>query len=152
VFFSLKQLLLLLLLYFANGYFITLLVLRSFLGEFHVFHFTVLFVCTERCVQVFNTLASHSGGPVLKFRLGDQLSWQVFVVFLGLSRQMPVQYLKLGHERFLPHPFQFIIQLPSFHSTIYILSYWESVLNKLKTSCFLFIEYCFSLFYVTCSV
>jgi len=30
--------------------------------------------------------------------------------------------LKLGHDRFLPHPFQFIIHLSSFHLTLYSLS------------------------------
>jgi hypothetical protein len=34
-----------------------------------------------------------------------------------------VRYLKLGHDRFLPHPFQFIIHLSAFHLTIYSLSY-----------------------------
>jgi hypothetical protein len=29
--------------------------------------------------------------------------------FHGFFRQMPVEYLKLGHQRFLPYPSQFII-------------------------------------------
>jgi len=37
--------------------------------------------------------------------------------------------LKLGHDRFLPNPFQFIIHLSPFHSTLYSLSYWKSVVK-----------------------
>jgi hypothetical protein len=32
-----------------------------------------------------------------------------FVVFPSSSRLMPEQYLKVDHDHFLPHPFQFII-------------------------------------------
>jgi hypothetical protein len=38
--------------------------------------------------------------------------------------------LKLGHDRFLPNPFQFIIYLSPFHSTLYIHIYWKTSLNK----------------------
>jgi hypothetical protein len=51
------------------------------------------------------------------------------VVFLSPSRQMSGYYLKLRHGRFLLHPFQFIFHLSSYHSTLYILSYWESVVK-----------------------
>jgi hypothetical protein len=33
---------------------------------------------------------------------------RLFLLFLGLFRQMMVYYLKLGHDRFLQHPFQLI--------------------------------------------
>jgi hypothetical protein len=33
------------------------------------------------------------------------------VVFFSLSKQMPGWYLKLGHNYFLPYPFQFNTQL-----------------------------------------
>jgi hypothetical protein len=48
-------------------------------------------------------------------------------------RQSPgegrVSTLKIGHDRFLPNPFQFIIHLSSFHSTLYSLSYWKGVVK-----------------------
>jgi hypothetical protein len=38
------------------------------------------------------------------------LCWlMVFTVFLNALRQVPGEYCKLGHESFLPHPFQFVI-------------------------------------------
>jgi hypothetical protein len=56
---------------------------------------------------------------------------KIFVVFLSPSRQMPGwQYtLKLGHYRFLLHPFQFIIYLLYIRFTLYSPSYWESVVK-----------------------
>jgi hypothetical protein len=50
---------------------------------------------------------------ILKVRgsdLGPETDYprMCFAVFLNLSTQKPGQYLKLRHERFLPHPFQFI--------------------------------------------
>jgi hypothetical protein len=60
--------------------------------------------------RVVSSLASYSGGPGFKSRPGGRLPWlRVFMVFLSPSRQMLGQYLKLGHDRFLPHPFQFIV-------------------------------------------
>jgi hypothetical protein len=38
--------------------------------------------------------------------------------------------LKLGHDRFFPHPFQFIAHLSPFHSTLYSLSYRQSVVKQ----------------------
>jgi hypothetical protein len=46
-----------------------------------------------------------------------------FVVFLITSRKMPGQYLKIRS----PVPFQFIIHLSLFHSTLCSLSYWKSI-------------------------
>jgi hypothetical protein len=71
-----------------------------------------------------NIAASCSGGPRFKSRLGDL---RFFVVFVNPSKQMPGQYLKLGHNYFLPHPFQLTTSLSSFHWTLYRLSYRESV-------------------------
>jgi hypothetical protein len=42
-----------------------------------------------------------------------------FGVFLSRSRQIQ-GYLKLGHDRFLVHPIEFIIHLSTFHSTLYM--------------------------------
>jgi hypothetical protein len=41
----------------------------------------------------------------------------------------------LGHDRFLPNHFQFIIHLSLFHSTLCILSYWSAPLNNVQRSC-----------------
>jgi hypothetical protein len=48
---------------------------------------------------------------------GDRIFWLMFfMVFLGSSWRMPSNTLKLGHEHFLPNPFQFIIiQLSPYH-------------------------------------
>jgi hypothetical protein len=39
---------------------------------------------------------------------------------------------KLAHEPFLPNPFQFIIHLSPFHSTLYSLRQWKASLNQLQ--------------------
>jgi hypothetical protein len=41
--------------------------------------------------------------------------------------------LKLGHDRFLPSPFQFVIHLPPLQSTLYSLSHWKINYCKRKT-------------------
>jgi hypothetical protein len=78
---------------------------------------------TERR-RVVNTPASYSGGPGFKRRPGDRLSWlRVFVVFLSPSRPTRESALKLGHDRFLPKPFQYVIHLLPLQSTLYSLSF-----------------------------
>jgi hypothetical protein len=78
---------------------------------------------TEPRGRVVNTPASYSGGPGFKSPSRDRLSWLSFIVgFISPSRQMSAYYLKLIQDRFLPHPFQFIIYLLPFHSMLYILS------------------------------
>jgi hypothetical protein len=42
---------------------------------------------------------------------------RTFVVFFSPFRRMSGYTLKLGHDRFLPNPFQFIIHVPSPHLT-----------------------------------
>jgi hypothetical protein len=42
--------------------------------------------------------------------------------------------LKLGHDSLLPHPFLFIIYISPLHSTLYNLSHWKALLNKLQTN------------------
>jgi hypothetical protein len=76
-------------------------------------------VQTERRGPVVKTPTSNLGGSSIKSRPGDRLLWVSFVVFLSPSRQIPGYHLRLGHDRFLPNTFQFIIQLSSFHSTLY---------------------------------
>jgi hypothetical protein len=39
----------------------------------------------------------------------DLVMIEVIVVFLGLSRQLLGQYLKLGHDSFFPRHFQFTL-------------------------------------------
>jgi hypothetical protein len=42
--------------------------------------------------------------------LGPETNYnEIFMVFLSPSRQLPKYYVKLGHDHFLPHPLQFII-------------------------------------------
>jgi hypothetical protein len=78
---------------------------------------------TERRGPVVGTPASYSGGPAFKSRPGGRLSWLTFpVVFLIPLRQMPGYYLTLGHDCFLPYPFQFIIP---FIIQCYSLSYLQ---------------------------
>jgi hypothetical protein len=76
----------------------------------------------ERCDRLVNTPVSCSGGTRLKYRPGDRLSrLKFFVVFLSPSSQIPGDDFKLGHDRILPHPFQFIIYLSFSRSTLYIV-------------------------------
>jgi hypothetical protein len=78
---------------------------------------------TERRGRVVNTHVSNSGGLGFKFQPGDRLSWVRFVVvFLSPSRKMSGNILKLGHGRFLPYPFKFIIHVSSFHLSLCSLS------------------------------
>jgi hypothetical protein len=80
------------------------------------------------CTYVLNTRASFSFQPnvavwwALPFRirevscsilsLGNVLSWmRFFVVFFRPSMQLSTRYLILGHDRFLPYPFHFIIRI-----------------------------------------
>jgi hypothetical protein len=61
----------------------------------------------------------------------DRLSSLTFlVVSLSPSRQIPDRTLKLAHDRFLPHPFQFTIHPSSSHSSPYSLSYWATVVKE----------------------
>jgi hypothetical protein len=81
---------------------------------------------SDRRGRVINTLALFSGGPGFKSLPGDRLSWLMFiVVFLSPSRHT----LMLGHDRFLPNTFKFIIHLPPFYPILYSLSYWKIVLK-----------------------
>jgi hypothetical protein len=50
---------------------------------------------------VVNTPASYLRGYGYKSRPGDQLFWQIFMVFLSVFRRMPGWYLTLVHNRFI---------------------------------------------------
>jgi hypothetical protein len=71
---------------------------------------------------------------VLASNLGPESGYwlKFFVVFISPCRQILELYLQLGHGRFLPNLFQFIIHISTLHSTLYILSYWKTSLNKLQ--------------------
>jgi hypothetical protein len=99
--------------------------IRLHVQELPVRNYSLQTSITERLDRAVNTSASYSGSPGLKSRSRDRLSW-CFVVFLSSSRHMDSRpYLKLGHDRILPHHFQFIIHVSPFHSTLYSLSYWK---------------------------
>jgi hypothetical protein len=71
-------------------------------------------------VAVVITTASYSRGPAFKPHNGDQLSWLIaLMVFFSHSKYMPVQYLKLGHDRLLADHFQFFPHWPSYRSTLF---------------------------------
>jgi hypothetical protein len=57
-----------------------------------------------------------------KYQPGDRLYWQIFVVFISISRQVLAWYLKLGHDHSLPNPLQFMIDFSPYHSTVHNLS------------------------------
>lgn len=62
---------------------------------------------TEHHCRVCSACASYSEGPGLKFQLAGRVHCaRAFVKFLSFSRQMPAQYFKSDHDRFLPHSVQ----------------------------------------------
>jgi hypothetical protein len=65
---------------------------------------------TERRGRVVNTPASYSGGPI-SAPIPVILSFRGFPQYI-LANDGIVYYI--SHDRFLPHSFQFIIQLTSF--------------------------------------
>jgi len=79
-----------------------------------------------------NTHASCLGCPRFKSRRrGDRLSWLRFSWFSTVPpRECRDSTLKLGHDRFVPNPFQFIIRL-SYHRHLVIE---KASLNKLPTN------------------
>jgi len=66
-------------------------------------------VIAERRSGVVNIPASYSRGPCLKYRPEDRLS----LGFRGFCNSLQTSglFLKLRHDRFRPHPFQFISRL-----------------------------------------
>jgi hypothetical protein len=75
----------------------------------------------------------NSGGPGFKYQSGYRLSrLRFFVVSLIPPGECWDSTRKLGHDRFLPNPFQFIFHISPFLSTLYSLQYWKKSLNKVK--------------------
>jgi hypothetical protein len=67
----------------------------------------------------------YSGGALFEYQLVHWLTWFRFLLcFLSPSIQVPVNYLKLGHNRFLPYPFQFI-----FHSLPVVRNLYYAILH-----------------------
>jgi hypothetical protein len=80
---------------------------------------------------VVNTPASCPGGPGFNSQPGDRLSWlRVFVVFLSPSRRIPGYQLKIRPRPLPSNSFRFIIHLLPYHSTLYSLSNWKSVVKQ----------------------
>jgi hypothetical protein len=78
---------------------------------------------------VVHTPASYSGGPRFKSRPGERLS---LVIFRGFPQSfqvnagiVPQNYAKTASFQI----FQFTIYVSPFHSKLYSLSYWESVVK-----------------------
>jgi hypothetical protein len=60
------------------------------------------------------------------FLLGDRLSLLTFIaLFFIPSRQVLEECLKLDYDFLLRHPVKFIVNWPSYESTLYFLSYWQ---------------------------
>jgi hypothetical protein len=73
------------------------------------------------------TPALYTWVPRFIFQSGDWLFWlRLFVVFHSSPTKCWDSALKLGHDHFLPNPFQFIIHLSPLHLVLYSLSYWNS--------------------------
>jgi hypothetical protein len=70
-----------------------------------------------------STLTSYSESHGFKSRPRDRLSWYKFFYGCPNSGQTNtgiIAYQKVGHDRFLPRTFQFIIHRPPSHPTLYL--------------------------------
>jgi hypothetical protein len=82
------------------------------------------------------TLLCIREGPGSNLCPGDLLRLlSFFVVFLSPSRLVSAEYLKLGHDRFLPNPLPFIICLSPYHRRcrlyiVYVLKERRNMLGK----------------------
>jgi hypothetical protein len=71
------------------------------------------------------------GGGVFESRTGNWLSrLKYFVVFLSRPRKMPRYHLKLGHGRFLPHPFQLFIHCEELHFGIMSCNLYRRIISR----------------------
>jgi hypothetical protein len=81
----------------------------------------------ERRGRVVNIPASYLGGTEFKYRPGDSYRDSRFSYVSSVTPgKCQDSALAFDHDHFLSNPFQFIIHLSPFHST---LSYWKSVGN-----------------------
>jgi hypothetical protein len=82
-------------------------------------------------ISVFTTERNSRVGKILRIREvpGSKLGLETGYpdsAFCGFSQSLQAnseKCLKLGQDRFLPHPFKFIVDLSSFHLKLYNLSY-----------------------------
>jgi hypothetical protein len=80
---------------------------------------------TERRGLVVNTATSYLGSAGFKSRPGDRISSLIFFrSFPQFLQANAGRVPKIGHGRFLPNPFEFIIHLSPYHSTLYNLIYY----------------------------
>jgi hypothetical protein len=95
-------------------------------------------ICTtERRSRVADTFSSYLESPGFTFRPWNWLTWpRYFVAFLIHLGKCWDNTLKLGHDHFLPHPFQFICHHAFFRHSIFSC-HWKSVIihttNKICT-------------------
>jgi hypothetical protein len=88
---------------------------------------------TERRCRVVNTPVLYYRNSAFKPRPGHRLSClSIFILLLTHARRIPVQYLKIRHDRLLAIPSQFITHLLPFHLTLYNLNYWKRVIINYK--------------------
>jgi hypothetical protein len=88
-----------------------------------LFRWSFIFI-TSNIINRTVGLDSYSGGVQFESRPGHSLSLCFFMVFLGPSGQMLWIIPRLNHDRFLPHPFQFIIR-PTIRRRIVCITYWQ---------------------------
>jgi hypothetical protein len=88
------------------------------------------FLLTECRGPVSKTSASYSGVSGLKSQPGYRLFWPRFLWFFSVPPdECQGKILKLDLESFLPNPFEFITHVPPFHSTLYSLRFWKSIVK-----------------------
>jgi len=75
---------------------------------------------------VFSTPALYPWGPGFKSRHEDWMSWE-FSLYFSIPPGKREENFNLGHDRFLPYPFQFIIHQSLHHSTLWSLICWLSL-------------------------
>jgi hypothetical protein len=77
--------------------------------------------------QYIRSVAVGAVGPPPSYSWGPGFrSWlKIVVVFRNTSKQMLRTNLRLVNDRFIPHPFQFMIYSLFYYSRLYILSYWH---------------------------
>jgi hypothetical protein len=78
-------------------------------GPLWITHPTWVHIPDISCLRYYGrvvVIAFHPQGIGFKSWSGDNLSWiKSFVLFISSSTNLLVQFLKLGHDRFLPHTF-----------------------------------------------
>jgi hypothetical protein len=114
--------------YFLFGFLLHISVSVFILTYLHIyFLLDVVVEWLTFLIRFRETLGSHLGPETVYSDWGPSY---MFSVLPGKSWDST---LKLGHDHFPSHPFQFIIHL-SLHSTLYSPSHWKTSLNKQQTN------------------